>query len=161
MTRREANIHFPHNEGDDLDELWEERFFKHKEYFLTRPAVHKTWYSRLRKISKQYNAYLIIANKEIVDMDFSLETDTPPTYSDNFFEAYNQYHQFKNNHKMELYKTEEFIDLFKAASKWLSTEFYHALHWKHPESENNEIKALLSQEVDPVAFITDLQKTES
>src|SRR5690554_3209282 len=67
MNKEQAHIFFPHSSEDDLDDLWEQRLFEQKQFFLTRPPIRKVWEGRLNRLAQQHQAYLTLTEQTIVD----------------------------------------------------------------------------------------------
>lgn len=64
MTKKEAHIFFRHSPEDDLEEVWEQRLFKQKQYFLTRVPTPLVWKSKLKRLFNEYRAFLVLTNQE-------------------------------------------------------------------------------------------------
>src|SRR5690554_5274477 len=67
MNKEQAHIFFPHSSEDDLDDLWEQRLFEQKQFFLTRPPIRKVWEGRLNRLAQQHQAYLTLTEQTMVD----------------------------------------------------------------------------------------------
>src|SRR5690554_2666425 len=160
MIKKQAHLFFPHSEEEDLDELWEQRFFKHKEYFLTRTPVARLWTSRLNRINKERNAYLVLSDKEIPVENFDFEPNESINFSSNFIVAFNAFHLKRNQNKSKVLQANSFMQLSEAINNWLKTEGSFAQYWAYAESEQNEIKVAMAKEADPMEFLKGLKEAE-
>lgn len=64
MTKEEAYLFFPVGEEEDLHDVYEERLFEYKQFFLTRAPVKRVFLARLEKLKKMDEAYRVLADKE-------------------------------------------------------------------------------------------------
>lgn len=160
MTKEQAHLFFPHSEGDDLEDLWEQRFFELKQYFLTHPPIRMVWMSRIKKMEKQYYAFLLLTNQEKPEEKTHTNLDIKTTFSEEFVTAFHQFHKQRNLHKTKLLQAQTCGALVNAIEDWLRTEFLYAEYWTVEESEQNDLKVAKSKEPDPMEFLQDLKKTE-
>src|SRR5690554_2656233 len=114
MTKEQAKLFFPHSSDDNLEDLWEQRFFEQKQFFLTRPPIRIVWMSRLKKLRKQYTSYLILTDQEIPEENFLLDFHQEIVFSDEFIAAFHQFHKQRNEHKSELLRSNSFNELVQA-----------------------------------------------
>lgn len=151
MTKSEAKIFFPSNEGDDLEELWEQRFFEQKQFFLTRPPMEKVFKSRIAKLLKQYDAYLLLGGEAILAKTEMQEEET--ALSDSVLSSYRLFHNYRNTFKSKVLQAEHPKDLSQVIDAWIAMEKeYHKL-WSHEESKLNEAQVTLSKEPDPMEVL--------
>lgn len=73
MTKSDALVYFPYNEEDDLEELYEERLFEFKQFFLSRPPSIRAFSGRIKKMNQMHEAYVLIAQKEPETYDLDKE----------------------------------------------------------------------------------------
>lgn len=157
MNNKEALLFFPHKEGDDLDDLWEERLFKQKQFFLTRPPIAKVFRSRLKKLEKQHLAYLALT--ENTDNIKSIETsDVDYDFSEDIIEAFNRYHELRNSFKHELLKAMDFVSLKKVIESWLQMESKYYSLWENADSLSDDIQVTKSKEPDPMVLLEKLKE---
>lgn len=151
MTKSEAKIFFPFNEGDDLEELWEQRFFEQKQFFLTRPPIEKVFQSRIAKLLKQYDAYLLLGGDAVknVPIDFKEET----AFEESVLASYRLFHNYRNTFKSQVLQAQHPDQLAKVINAWTSMEKeYHKL-WSNEVSKSNEVQVALSKEPDPMEVL--------
>ncbi|MEX1190629.1 MAG: hypothetical protein WEA99_01565 [Brumimicrobium sp.] len=151
MTKSEAKIFFPFTEGDDLEELWEQRFFEQKQFFLTRPPMEKVFQSRIAKLQKQYEAYLILGGEAVADQgEMSAEEIA---FSESVLASYRLFHNYRNAFKSKVLQVQHPERLSQVIEAWIAMEKeYHKL-WSNEESKSNEVQVTLSKEPDPMEVL--------
>lgn len=151
MTNSEAKIFFPFNEGDNLEELWEQLFFEQKQFFLTRPPIEQVFKSRIAKLLKQYEAYLLLGGDAVSNTPIALDKETE--FSSEVLASYRLFHSYRNAFKSKVLQAQHPEDLSKVIEAWTAMEKkYHKL-WSLDESKLNEIKVTLSKEPDPMEIL--------
>ncbi|WP_107038850.1 hypothetical protein [Brumimicrobium mesophilum] len=160
MTIEQAQIFFPNPSNEDLEDLWEQRFFEQKQFFLTRPPIHQVWKSRIKKLEQQFNAFLVLTEQEKPKGKTHKISNEDSAFSDEFIVAFHQFHKQRNLFKSALLKAQYYSELVQVIENWLKTELSYAQYWSHPESKVNEIEALISKELDPMEFLKELKATE-
>lgn len=151
MTKSEAKIFFPFAEGDDLEELWEQRFFEQKQFFLTRPPMEKVFKSRIAKLQKQYDAYLVLGGEEVDVEGEMLEEEIG--FSDSVLGSYRLFHDYRNRFKSKVLQAQHPERLAKVIDEWTAMEHqYHGL-WRNEVSKSNETQVALSKEPDPMEVL--------
>ncbi|MDX1651847.1 MAG: hypothetical protein R3277_05110 [Brumimicrobium sp.] len=151
MTKTEAKIFFPFAEGEDPEELWEQRFFEQKQFFLTRPPMEKVFKSRISKLQKQYEAYLVLGGEEV-----ALQAEMPEeeiAFSDSVLVSFRLFHDYRNKFKSKILQAQHPEQLAKIIDVWTAMERkYHAL-WSNDVSKSNETEVALSKEPDPMEVL--------
>lgn len=160
MTKEQAHLFFPNSPGDDLRDLWEQRFFEQKQFFLTRPPIQLVWMSRLKKLEQQYNAFLILTNQEKPGEKILRNLKREMIFSDEFITAFHQFHKQRNEFKSELLRAQTYLELVHVIEEWLKTEFTYAEYWSFNKSESSEIEVIRSKEPDPMELLKELKETE-
>jgi hypothetical protein len=151
MTKSEAKIFFPFAEGEDLDELWEQRFFEQKQFFLTRPPMEKVFKSRIAKLNKQYDAYLILGGEAVTVQTEMQEEEI--AFSDSVLVSFRLFHDYRNRFKSQVLQEQHPERLAKVIDVWTAMERkYHSL-WSNTESKSNETQVALSKEPDPMEVL--------
>lgn len=152
MKIEEAKLFFPHETDDDLDELWEQRLFEQKQFLLTRPALAKVFRSRLKKLKRQYHAYLLLSHQEDRIKSFSSAT-RQYDFSEDLIEAFNAYHENRNELKSDVLQANDYASLEKVISAWLSLENAYYSLWYFEKSKAIELEVTLSKEPDPMELL--------
>jgi hypothetical protein len=151
MKKSEAKIFFPFNEGDDPEELWEQRFFEQKQFFLTRPPMEKVFKSRIAKLLKQYDAYLLLGGEEVSNTPIALDEEI--AFNESVLASYRLFHNYRNAFKSKVLQAQHPDDLSQVIEAWTAMEKeYHKL-WSNDESKLNEAQVILSKEPDPMEVL--------
>lgn len=155
MNTAEAKLFFPFDDQDDLSDLWEERFFKHKQFFLNRPPIKKVFLSRLAKIEKQWKAYLYLSGYErkkgeTIKMDTSIN-------SEYVREAFDALHQKRNRMKGVLLSASDFESLQEILHQWFLLEKNYQKKWFY-EAESDSSAVVLAKEPDPMKILKSLKE---
>jgi hypothetical protein len=80
------HLFFPHNEGDDLEERYEELLFEDKQFFTTKAVVSKVFRARIEKMKKREEAFrsltssTISENYEPIQLSFEKTSDLHQNY---------------------------------------------------------------------------------
>lgn len=160
MTKEQAYLFFPHSQEDDLEELWELRLFEQKQFFLTHPPLRKVWESRLKRLSKQFAAYLTLTGQKKEVIIKEKITLNNPKFSNEFIASFHEFHTLRNQHKSALLQSKDLTDLANAVENWLNTEHCFAVHWSHSSSEHDTVVVARSKEPDPMELLKELKRTE-
>ncbi len=157
MTEKEALLFFPHDPNDDLDDLWEERLFEQKQFFLTRPPIAKVFQARLNKLEKQYKAYLFLSG-ELDKVKIMNHPEVLYSFPNDVIETFNAYHSSRNIFKHEVLKSSDFNSLRKVIDAWMTLENTYAAQWFYSESKQDDIDVVQSKEPDPMVILEKLKK---
>jgi len=160
MDSKQAALFFPYEVNDDLDELWENRFFEQKQFFLTRPPIRKVWQARLKKLNKQYIAYQTLLGNQAKEGGSKQKEHHEHQFPTELISAFNVFHQLRTQHKLAIHQAQDIYELTLAIESWLKDEHTYASLWYCPESEESEIQVFISKEVDPVVFLEALKKVQ-
>lgn len=161
MTKNEAKLFFPLEKEEDIDAAWEIVFFKQKQYFLTHTPIPNVWYSKIRRLQKQYKAYLILSNQMVPAVYEEEIADVHPIFNPKFIEAFHLFHQYRNQHKLAVLNATDLHSLTIAVKSWLVTEKQYAQYWVYPESSTNDLKVVQSKEPDPMDWLNSLERIQA
>lgn len=151
MTKSEAKIFFPFNEDEDLEELWEQRFFEQKQFFLTRPPMEKVFKSRIAKLQKQYDAYLVLDGEAITVQGEKREEEI--AFSDSVLVSFRLFHDYRNKFKSQVLQAQHPDQLANVINAWTSMEKEYHKRWSNEVSKSNEVQVALSKEPDPMEVL--------
>jgi ribosomal silencing factor RsfS len=158
MTKEQADLFFPYSPDDDLEDLWEQRLFEQKQFFLTRPPIRMVWMSRIKKLEKQFQAFLVLTEQEKTEDIVPIQIKNELIFSEYFVAAFHQFHKQRNSYKSELLQAQSYNALVELIERWLSTELEYAKYWIVEESKNNDIEAIRSKEPDPMELLKVLKE---
>ncbi len=160
MTKKEAHLFLRHSAEDDLEEVWEQLLFTQKQYFLTHTPTPLVWKSKLKRLFKKYQAFLVLTDQEVSEEMTFKEPVNTIEFPDDFLLAFNVFHESRTQHKSEVLQANSFSALSEAIMRWLGTEIAYASYWSYPASEKLETKVFLSKEPDPMEVLKEIRAVQ-
>lgn len=154
MTREEALQLVGIDDLEELEDAFEDLFFEHKKYFLTKVPIRKLLESRYKK--------LIDLEKAVMLLEMSI--DNAPIFANVSFqtdalilETYRSFQQAKNQLKAQIANATSIQSLISSVDNLLENELIYAKMWHH-ESVEITPDVLVSQEVDPMEILHGIQQ---
>lgn len=105
MTKEEAYLFFPVADEDDLQEVYEDRLFEYKQFFLTKPPVKRVFLARLEKLKKMDEAYRRLADLE--ESPTQAEDTDFPIFSDRILDAFSEFERLKGVQKQRIMQAKD------------------------------------------------------
>lgn len=155
MTIEEAKLFFPHNEDDDLSDLYDERLFEYKQFFLAKTPIRKVFEAKLDKLLQMDKAFCVLTAKESVEQPKELLDDI--LFSDVILEAFNQWEQLKGKAKQQISMAYEAPILHKNVTEYLHLVDCYRSKWYTEQEIAIEI-AQLSKDEDPMALLNAIRE---
>lgn len=147
MTIKEAQLFFPHEESDQLIDLYEDRLFEYKQFFLSKAPIRKVFVSKMDKLKQMEEAYFVLSNIEVSVN--SINAQTTITFSDEVLKAFTEWELFKSQFKQQLMLSNDGQSIIKTVTDFLSVvDLYHS-KWYTDEEIDIEIETL-SKDPDPM-----------
>lgn len=150
MTVEEAKLFFPYNEEDDLSDLYDERLFEYKQFFLAKTPIRKVFEAKLDKLLQMDKAYRVLANIEL-DKQQQI-TEEKIVFSDVILDAFNQWEQQKGMAKQQISIASEASSLYKTVNNYLHLVDCYRIKWYTDQEIDIEITQL-SKDEDPMAVL--------
>lgn len=157
MTQEEARLFFPYDENDDLSDLYVERLFEHKQFFLSKTPIRKVFEARLEKLIQMDKAYGIITGNEAASYDSELNEAIG--FSDNILTAFNQWENLKGKSKQLIMFSQTALSLRKNVMDYLQIVDEYRLKWYAEDEINVEISQL-SKDEDPMEILSEIKLFE-
>ena len=157
MTESEARLYFPFTNEDDLDEIFEEKLFEQKQFFLQRMPVSKVIASRLDKIQKIENAFRYFGGE--VEPFQPKEIQFQPYVSDNIKEVFSLHELNKNTIKLQLNRARSVEEMRFSLNRWIEITRTFAEKWKL-NVINADANVKVSNEPDAMALLDEITKFE-
>lgn len=152
MTRSEALMYFP--EGDDLEDIYEEKLFEWKNFFVNRFPVRKLFASKLATLDLHKEAYAELGGEEESGL-----FDLPPvSFTDDLLENFTRYSQHRNLLKARLFAAVSFDQIKQIAEALLSLTLEYAQAFAHDTEVEVEVR--LSIEPDPMELLEALRRAK-
>lgn len=150
MTLQEAKLFFPFEEADDLDDLYAERLFEYKQFFISKTPIRKVFESKLVKLKQMHDAYCLLTNSEVEEIDIKQKRIVQ--FSDELKSAFSEWERLKSQVKQELTIANHALQLIQTISWYLSIVDTYRLKWYTEELIEVEIDQL-SKDPDPMEIL--------
>ncbi|HLU88058.1 MAG TPA: hypothetical protein VKZ44_09910 [Taishania sp.] len=150
MTLQEAKLFFPFEEADDLDDLYAERLFEYKQFFISKTPIRKVFESKLVKLKQMHDAYCLLTNMPIVEVENKQYNVVQ--FSDELKSAFSEWERLKSQVKQELTIANHALQLIQTISWYLSIVDTYRLKWYTEELIEVEIDQL-SKDPDPMEIL--------
>ena len=151
MTKTEALHEFQLDDAfdeNDLIDLYEEKIFKFKQYFLSKTPIFKLFESKISKLEKVGNAYNLLTNINVEINETKLEFNGSQT---EILTNYLRFQEKKNSIKTKISNSESASELVFWVKNLLELEKINAQLW-FSEIEINA-NTLVSKESNPMEIL--------
>lgn len=157
MTAEEAKIFFPHTEDDDLQDLYDERFFEYKNFFLSKIPIKKVVDAKINRLLQMENAFRFLQNEEAVSITIPRTHPTVIEFSDNVLQAFNQWEQQKGMCKQRIVAASTIEALVEAVNYYVQVTQNYWQKWAIAPNLEVEVEQL-SKEEDPMQLYAAIQQ---
>jgi hypothetical protein len=154
MTHDEAIRFFGIEDLDELEDAFDELFFEHKKYFLSKVPIRKLLEARYKKLIELETAATLLN----IPIHYSVATDLIQVQiSASILDTFRSYQQAKNQLKTHIANARSVRSLIACVENLLDNEQIYAQRWysEHPEITN---EVLVSKEVDPMDLLDGIQR---
>ncbi len=158
MTESEAKLYFPFTDEDDLDELFEEKLFEEKQFFLQRMPISKVTAARLDKMQKMEDAYRFFGGE--VESFYPNEVQLKPYSSQVVKEIFSIHESNKNLLKLKLNQAQSVSEIQFYLNQLIEITSDYAQKWKL-ENHKTDYRVKLSAEPDAMFLLEEINKFES
>lgn len=151
MTKTEALREFQLDDAfdeDDLIDLYEEKIFEFKQYFLSKTPIFKLFESKLSKLEKIGNAYNLLTNIKVEFTETKLEFNGSQA---EILANYLRFQEEKNRMKTKISNSDNAFELVSWVKKLLELEKMNAEHWFSEIEIDANI--LVSKEPNPMEIL--------
>jgi hypothetical protein len=150
LTKEEAQIYFPIPAGKDVDELYEERLFEYKQFFLSKVPLIRLVEPRLRKLTQMEAAFHVLSGKEEREEELFLNEDI--VFGEDLEANFNAYQIKRNYFKQKIILANSGEYLTKVIQASVALHENYALSWPFVEVDLQE-KIAFSTEQDPMVIV--------
>lgn len=157
MTKTEASIFFSAQEGDDLHDLFEERLFDFKRFFISNAPLKKVFDSKAQKLKQIHQAYLILSDSTEIQQEDSV-TNFDFNFSNNILEAFGQKEKIKGQLKNDILKSENVNTILFYAYKLIELQESYNQNWNTIIFTEEPIDVPISKEPDPMELLQAIQE---
>lgn len=147
MTREEALIYLPVDEDNDAQDLYEEKLFELKQFFLSRFPMTKLINARLAKFEMIESAYRELGG-EIPDVAPIKDKVYPKV--DSIQALFSWYHLEKNSVLLQLSAAKSMLEVKNILNEFVTLTRFYASHWRVEVDSKDEMAIKLSVEPNPM-----------
>jgi hypothetical protein len=148
MNNQEIQLFFPHTEEDDLFELYEDRLFEYKQFFVQRAPVSQVFLAKCKKMMQMHMAYVSLVEKEFSyqkkdSLNFEFTTDVK--------DAFNAYQAYRNTFKNIILQSTHACELQDVLLDLIQLNAVYFSYW--PSVEETDELIVVSKEPDPMSLV--------
>lgn len=158
MTVKEALLFFPHNQEDDLLDLYEERLFEYKQFFISKPPIEKVFLAKEKKMMQMHDAFIHFKGDEINKIE-EIQKNTY-AFSENILESFNYYQRIKNQIKNAITNSKSAIELSIYSMELIFIHYSYSEKWIILDDLNKQ-NILISIEPDPMYILKSILEFNS
>ena len=147
MNKEEALIYLPIDDENDAQDLYDEKLFELKQFFLSRFPMTKLITSRLAKFGKVEDAYLALGGT--VSDTVNPIVKSLPSF-DSIHGLYKWYNLEKNSVRLQLSLAESLNEITTTLNEYLELTREYAKYWQVSVSELDQSTIKLSVEPNPM-----------
>jgi hypothetical protein len=141
-----ATLFFPHEEGDDLFELYEERLFEDKQFFTSKPVLPSLYEKRFQKMEQREKAFRFLTS---TTQQTDLAIDFPLSEPKNLASNFEQYQRQRALFMQSVYLTATISNLIKLVRDFFPVFENYTRKWELI-TPFNSLDVILSKEPEPV-----------
>ena len=153
MNSEEALIYLPIDNENDAHDLYDEKLFELKQFFLNRFPMSKVINARMSKFSKIEDAYVALGG-ELPEVT-NPQIKSYPSF-DSIHELYKWYNLEKNSVRLQLSLAKSLKEIWNALNEYVRLTREFATYWQVPVDESDQSIIKLSVEPNPMDIQTAL-----
>ena len=157
MTESEARLFFPFEEGDDLEDLYDERLFEYKQFFLTKAVVGRVFRAKIDKLLKFEKAYSVVSGTELPTIPEQIISVHFPTIVS---EAFAQFEQVKGDIRQKISRARNSTELVPHVEQLIQVVRNYYQAWHSEKDLEIEIDSI-SKEPDSMELLRAIKAFES
>ena len=156
MKEKEIQLYFPHTKDDNIDDIYDEKLFEFKQFFLNKPTIPKVFKAKIEKIKKFETAF-----RELKKQTNKLTENKHSNYSQlktegvNILETFNNYQKTKNKFKLLILNANNSTALIEVIENLMEITFDYLHKWPYIK---NEEKIILSKEPNPMDILSSIKE---
>lgn len=155
MTENELKIFFPFDKNDDLDDLFEERLFEFKQFFIQKTIIPKVFEAKINKLLKIEQAYNIIKNNHQQKFSITIKVENSFDIEQNILTVFNRYQIQKNDIKSKLQQSQSTIEIIQNVRALILLNKFYLDKWVDVPTDN---EIVISRETDPMELLKAIQE---
>jgi hypothetical protein len=155
MISAEVLAFFNVEDEEDLDDAFEQLFFEHKQFFLSKVPVRKLVEARIAKLEKAYQMYAGSSLKA----DVVIDIESHSFESHNLLDLFQEFQRAKTCFYLKFQQTntvENFVQLL-----WKYCDLYYAYASKFSGTFDSDSTIRVSVESDPMMLLNAIKEYEA
>jgi hypothetical protein len=157
MTKEDALLYFPFEEGDDIDDLYDQLLFEQKQFLASQVPISKVVNSRINRLEKIEDAYIFFGG--VIENNSNQSIELPNYETDSIEVNYNRFQHNKNTLKLSLFNAMNTSEVEHVVK--LKFENYFAFAEKWPRIEPSLRRPIISKEPDAMEIIEEIKNLKS
>ena len=159
MTQQEAFDYFKSSDEEEIEEIYEEKLFEYKKFFLSKVPVDKLFRGRISQLVQLQAAYTAAMASDEKKIAFTLsEFSLLPEQYDLLSVFFSAYQKVKNELKQKISRSSQANELIVLAEALVSLEKEYAKAW-YSEIVTDE-SVIVSKEPDPMYLLESIRRFE-
>lgn len=159
MTEEEAKLFLSVEDNDEIVDVYEEKLFELKQFFLNRFPVTKLIRSKLASFEKVETAYRVLGGD--VEITHRQGEQFFPNAFDSLKEVFTWYYQQKNTVRLQIMAAQSHDDLAQVMKQYVQVAQYYAKQWEVSLQEEDKVGIAIGSEPDPMDIQTELNRHET
>lgn len=159
MTEEEAKLFLSVKDNDEIVDVYEEKLFELKQFFLNRFPVSKLIRSKLAGLEKVEAAYKVLGG-DVENAQHQNEQVFLNAF-DSLKDAFAWYHQQKNSVRLQIMATQSHNDLVQVMKQYVKVAHHYAKQWEIPLKEEDKVGIAIGSEPDPMDLQTELNRYQT
>jgi hypothetical protein len=155
MTKEEAFLFFPHEEDDDIGNLYEQRVFEYKQFFLSSTPFRIVFLAKEKKMKQMHTAYLFFSGQS--ETQETKAINAVYNFSDSILETFNNYQQNLNLLKNKISQSTTVPELSALINELLQLRSSYYQNWTI-EEDFIEKEIAITKEIDPMELLLAIQE---
>jgi hypothetical protein len=155
MTRNEALLHLPVAEGSTLEEVFDEKLFYWKNFFVNRFPVTKLYERKVQQLRLLQVAYEVL---EGASEGSGVEITPNTSFPSELAPAFHHFAEERNALKVGLFRARTATDVIEIANALVELTRAYARVWEVDDISTDGV--VVSKEVDPMDLLAALKDAE-
>ena len=155
MTVNEAKIFLSLSDEDVLDDVYEQKLFEWRNFFVNRFPIPSLFRSKIEQLEKLEEAYLALGG---TSNDLALEISFEKEFSNNFKETFHQFQEQRAHLKSLLFSVVSASEMIPVVQSLNELTLSYAAIWNNENLDTTGV--VMSKESDPMDLLEAINDAE-
>lgn len=147
-------LFFPYNDGDDLEDRYEELLFEDKQFFTTKAIIPKVFRARIERMKKREEAFRRIS--KILPSENVLMVSVNQEIITDLLDNYLNFQKVRSELMKQLYKVHECSSVIVLIEQLLEHHFSYLASWEINEIGSSD-EVVISKDPDPTELFNSIK----